>query len=382
MAVSFSRTTRALDADRGIGASLALAAGLALLALWLGWFILGRVNIYEVSRSAHVQVASASREVAVEQGGRLTASGLFIGRTVRAGEVLARLDAEPQRLRLAEAEARLAAYPERLRALRAELASARDARAGGEGSAAAAIAASRARTRAAEAAAAFSGTIAEKQRLDSENGGIAPVEAERAVAEARRAAAARDALRHDEALAAGEARTALADRAGEAARISAGLSDTEGELAAMEALVRKLRLELEARKIRAPVDGVIGDVSALRLGEVLAPGTRLATIVPRGDLQVVAMFDAATGLGRLTPGQAARLRLDGFAWTQYGDFPATVERVAAEGSRGMLRVELRMPRRHNEDLPLRHGMAGQVDVTIERVSPALMVLRALGRILA
>ncbi len=382
MAVSFSRTTRALQADRGMGASATLAAALVLLGLWLAWFFLGRVDVYEVSRSAHVQVASASRGIAVEHGGRLVANGLFIGRSVRAGEVLAELDSEVQKLRLAEAEARLAGYPERLRALRQELASAQDARAGSEGSAAAAIAASRARTREAQAAAEFSGTIAEKQRLDSESGGIAPVEAARAGAEARRAAAARDALRHEEARAAGEARAASAGRAGEAARIAAGLSGTASELAATEALVRQLRLELEARRIRAPVDGVIGDVTSLRLGEVLAPGTRLATIVPQGDLQVVALFDAATGLGRLDHGQAARLRLDGFAWTQYGDFPARVERVAAEGSRGMLRVELRMPRRRDEDLPLRHGMTGQVDVLIETISPALMVLRALGRMVA
>ena len=118
MAVSLSRTTRALQADRGMGATATLSAALVLLGLWLAWFFLARVDVHEVSRSAHVQVASASREIAVEHGGRLVANGLFIGRSVRAGEVLAELDSEVQKLRLAEAEARLAGYPERLRALR------------------------------------------------------------------------------------------------------------------------------------------------------------------------------------------------------------------------------------------------------------------------
>lgn len=381
MAVSFVRTARALEGDRGTGAKLALAAGLVLLVLWAGWFTLGRVTVYEVSRSAHIEVTSASRTIATEQGGRLVASGLYIGRTVRAGEVLAELDSEPQKLRLAEAEARLAGYPLRLQALRQQLASAQDARAGASRSAEAAIAYARARTREADASARFSGDLADKQRIDSENGGIAPLDAARADTDARRAAATRDAMRHDEGRTAGEARAASAARAADAAGVSASLADTASEWAATEALVEELRHELEARKIRAPADGVIGTVAALRLGEVLAAGSTLATIVPRGDLQVVATFDAATGLGRLNHGQDARLRLDGFSWTQYGDFPARVERVAAESNDGALRVELRMPRRKSEDLPLRHGMTGQVDVMIEQVSPAILVLRALGQML-
>ena len=140
MAVSFSRTARALDADRNRGARLLLVLGLALFFGWAAWFFFGRVTVYEVSRRARIEVSSASRALAVDQGGRLVASGLYIGRKVRAGEVLADLDAEPQKLRLAEAEARLAGYPARIAALQDALASTRSARSGARSSATAAVA--------------------------------------------------------------------------------------------------------------------------------------------------------------------------------------------------------------------------------------------------
>lgn len=382
MAVSFSRTARALEADRGTGARVALWVAMALLAVWAMWFFLGRVSVFEVSRTARIEVASSSRQIATEQGGRLVASGLHIGRVVRAGEVLAELDSEPQKLRLAEAEARLAGYPARMAALRRELAASEAARAGSEHAADAAIAAARARARGAAADAAFTNEMARKQRLDSEAGGIAPVEAERSSTEARKSAAARDALALDQGRTAGDARATSAERTAVAAGVASALAATASEWAAAEALVKQLRHELDVRRIRAPADGVIGDVTPLRPGELVPPGTRLATLVPQGDLRIVATFGAARGLGRLSPGQSARLRLDGFAWTQYGDFPARVERVAAESIGDDLRVELRMPRRRHEELPLRHGMTGQVDIMVEDVSPAVMILRALGQVWA
>lgn len=382
MGSAFSRTTRALRADRGLGGRLAVWAALLCLLLWALWLGLGRVTVYEVSKTAHVEVTSASRDVSPIQKGRLVASGLFIGRRVRAGEVLAELDSEPQKLRLAEAEARLAAFPARIGGLRRQLAASEDAQAGAGRARSAAIAAARARTREAQASSDFDRNLAQRQRADAESGGTAPVEAERSEAEARRAAAAREASRHEEGRVAGEAEARSADLAGDSARIGSAITGAESDLAAAQALVEQLRYELDARKIRAPVDGVIGTVASARLGEVVEGGASLATIVPDGDLHIVAAFDPSRGLGRLSQGQTARLRLDGFSWTQYGDFPARVDRVATESSGNLLRVELSMKRRGDEDLPLRHGMTGQVDVAIEQVSPAIMVLRAIGQLLA
>ncbi len=382
MGVAFSRTTRALNADRGIGSRLMIVTGLMLLAAWTGWFLFGRITLYQASRAAHIEVATSSRDIATLHGGKLVASGLFIGRRVHAGEVLAELDSEQEKLRLADAEHRLSGFPARLAALQQELSSTQTARIGALREKSAQLAAALARARAAQASADFNQSLSQKQQQDSEAGASAPIDAERAVSEARRAAAMRDASQHDAVAIAGSASTSGAERTADAARISATVFTAKSDQAAAEAAVVQLRYELETRKIRAPSDGIIGDVASLKLGEILDAGRKLATLVPDGDLHVVAAFDPATGLGRLNAGQSARLRLDGFSWVQYGDFPARVERVAAESSGNILRVELRMPRRRNEDMPLRHGMTGQVDVAIEQISPALLLMRTIGQVIA
>lgn len=382
MGTPFARTTRALDADHGARSLMVMAVALVLLAAWAAWFFLARVTVAETSRSARIEVSTAARAIAAPQSGRVTASGLYVGRKVRKGEVLLELDAEPQKLRLAQAEAVLAAYPARLAGLRSELASSRSAVAGSRGMSAAEAASARARVREAGAAADFSRELAGKQAIDSANGGAAPIEAARTSADAARAAAARDALAQDAARSDSAGAVRLADRQTTVAQLDATIAAIEGEAAAAQRLVDQLRFELEQRRIRAPADGVIGDVAAIRLGEFIAAGTSLGSLIPDGDLQIVAGFDPATGLGRIAPGQRARLRLDGFAWTQYGEFPASVLRVGGEGLRNSLRVELRVPRRSTRDLPLRHGMTGRVVIDIEQVTPAILLLRAIGQVAA
>lgn len=381
MGVAFSRTTGALAGDTGKGALLAIVTASLLTILWFSWFAFGSVTVYETSRAAHVEVRSASRGISSQSGGRLIATGLYIGRRVRVGDVLAELESETQKLRLTQAEARLAALPTRLDSLRRQLSAAQQAEIVGGRARSAAVSAARARTEGALANAEFDRAMARKQRLDSESGGAALVDAERGETQARNAQAISEAMRHDESRISREADTQRLALAGESARLAAALRIAEGELAAAKAEVAQLRYELDNRKIRSPVDGVIGEVAALKLGDMVAGGVRLATVVPDENLHIVASFDAARGLGRLSEGQQGRLRLDGFSWTQYGDFAAQVQRVAGESEGNLLRVELTLKPSSGNQLPLRHGMSGTVDVAIESVSPAILLLRTIGQFL-
>jgi multidrug efflux pump subunit AcrA (membrane-fusion protein) len=148
------------------------------------------------------------------------------------------------------------------------------------------------------------------------------------------------------------------------------------------ATVERLAHEIERRRVRAPMAGRLGGVAELRIGSVLREGDRLAAVVPRGDLQVVADFPPPSALGRVRPGQPARLRLEGFPWTQYGSLGATVRRVASEVRDGRVRVELGVELYGASPIPLQHGLPGTIEVQVERVAPATLVLRAAGKLLA
>jgi len=381
-APAFARTTRALAVDSGRGAGLAMVVAAVLLALWLAWFLFARITVWQPSLNARLEVRSSSRVVTAASGGRLVASGLYAGRQVRAGEVLARFESTAEALALSAAEARLAGFPTRLAALRSRLAAAAEARGGAAREGAAALAAARARLHEAAGRAEATSAISALRQADAEAGGSAPLEARSAEADAASARAARDARSGEVAAIAGESEARSAHNAGELALAAEALAALEAEQAVSVAEVARLHLALDQKLVRSPVDGVVGEVGPVRLGEAVPPGARLATIVPAGGLHVTANFDAARSLGRLAPGQVARLRLDGFSWAQYGEIPARVERVAAEPSGSALRVDLAIAPPAESDVPLRHGMSGSVEVATEEIAPMALVLRAIGRLAA
>jgi membrane fusion protein (multidrug efflux system) len=199
------------------------------------------------------------------------------------------------------------------------------------------------------------------------------VQRARSLATRRRAAA--------EALSLSARRVSLDERVEEtqaSARI-AGLRREEARLRgladASNAAAATLALEIERREIRAPVAGRLGRAASPQIGGYLKEGEFLGAIVPRGELRVVAEYLPQEALGRVKPGQQARLRLDGFAWTQYGSLPATVTTVGNETRDGRIRIELAVQSDSRTSIPLEHGLPGALEIEIERVPPAVLVLR-------
>jgi len=156
----------------------------------------------------------------------------------------------------------------------------------------------------------------------------------------------------------------------------------EGEIATTAAAIERLEYEVENRRIRAPVAGQIGEFANPHTGSIVTVGDRLGAIVPPGELKAIAYFLPPAALGRIQVGQSARLRFDGFPWTQYGSVSATVASIAREPRHGRVRVELTVHPHPASPIPLQHGLPGMVEVQVARVSPATLVLRAAGRLLS
>jgi membrane fusion protein (multidrug efflux system) len=97
---------------------------------------------------------------------------------------------------------------------------------------------------------------------------------------------------------------------------------------------------------------------------------------------VIAEFVPAAALGRVKAGQPARLRLTGFPWAQYGSVGAAVSSVGSEIRDGKVRVELTVRPEAASRIPAQHGLPGSVEVEVERISPAYLMLRAAGRFLS
>jgi membrane fusion protein, adhesin transport system len=93
----------------------------------------------------------------------------------------------------------------------------------------------------------------------------------------------------------------------------------------------------------------------------------------------VAEFAPDAALGKIHPGQNAVVKLEGFPWAQFGTLSARVARVAGEIRDGKVRVELAVKAPAGSRITLEHGLPGSVEVEVEQISPALLLLRSAGR---
>lgn len=380
MAAPFLRTTRALAIDSARPALALWALAVLVLAGWLAWLLLGQVGLVELSRQARLEVDRAPHPLAAVQAGVVVSSQLAIGRTVQSGELLLQLDDRGAQAQLAEARARVQGLPPRIASLQAEIAALQAAQAAEQATAAAAQQVAQARSDEAAAGADFAADQAQRLRAEARaGGGVAEIDARRAEAEARRLAAVRQGSSAEQQRLALDARSRASQGRVQAESLHRSLLALQADLASAQAAQASLAQALTRLQLRAPVAGVLAEVQALRPGSHVAEGQVLATVVPAGGLRVLAQFDPGSALGRLQPGQAARLRLDGYPWVQYGSVALRVQQVGAELRGGLLQAELALDGPPPAALPLQHGQPGVVEVDVERLSPLQLALRAAGR---
>ena len=379
MAVNFSRSIRQLDADGPRRAGIFFVGLLAVLFLWCVWLTNARVSVYATTGIARLEVTQENHPVDAPVVGRISASHLVAGQRVNAGDVLLELDANPERLAQTEARAKLAPSAEQLHSLKDELLA--EERAIDVEQRSAVAANIEALARAKEIALSAELAVEEAKRLselqlrglvsDLDNLRGSKV-AEQRQSEAQAAESAVQRLMRD--LAAKQE-----DRRGRIARLKGEIAQIEGGRNEAVAASERLEYQIDQRQVRARIGGIVAEVASLKVGEMVQAGDRICTIVPDGDLKVVAMFRPSVALGRIRSGQLARVHLEGFPWTQYGSAEASVTNVSGEVRDGQVRVDLALRIAPDSAIPFQHGLPAEVQVEVERASPAALVLRSIGR---
>ncbi len=355
--------------------------GVGLLAAWASWLVLGQVTVYQLTERARLEVGSSVHPIATPIGGQVVETRLAIGREVVAGEVLVVLDTEAEQRALEQARTRRRALTTRRQALLKEIAAVEEEVVVERKARTAALEEVRAQIAEATAKANFARLQLETAKQLRTTGAVSETEFRRdqAQADATRSTvhalqASRIKLGQDRELQESERRTRLAKLGREAA-------DLEGEAAVEEALIRRLEHDIALRSIRAPVSGQIGEATEVHVGTVVQAADRLGAVVPPDPPRAIAFFPAGA-VGRIRPGLPARLRLEGYPWTQYGTVAATVHEVGNEPSGGLIRVELTLTPDPKSAIPLSHGLPGTVEIEVEQVSPVVLLLRAAGQYLA
>jgi hemolysin D len=148
------------------------------------------------------------------------------------------------------------------------------------------------------------------------------------------------------------------------------LQAAEQSLAALEQELRKARTNLEARSIRAPVDGVVQQLAVHSRGAIVTPAQTLMKIVPRDERLEIEAVVENKDIGFVTVGQAVEVKVDTFPFTRYGTLAGRVSKLSADAvsdeQRGLvykMRVSLEraVMQIEGRELALVPGMAVSVE---------------------
>ena len=321
---------------------LMIAVPLALLAGGSYFWLTG--GRYEETENANLRQAKVT--IASEAAGRIVEVAVADNTLVHKGDVLFVVDPEPYRIALAQSDAALAAARMQVEQLRAG----------------------------------YSQAVAEEQVAAGELD-YAKAQFQRSTDLAKKGISATSSL--DEArrdLDKAEQERAAARQGIESAR--AGLlgnpdieTDKHPAVLAAQATRDKAAYNLAQTIVRAPADGVVSQASSFKVGQYVAEGTALFSLVETADTWVEANFKE-TQLTHIKTGQIAEVTLD-----TYPDrpFQATVESIGAgtgaefsllpaqNATGNWVKVTQRIPVRLNlksegEPLSVRTGMSATVSV--------------------
>lgn len=378
----FNRTTRSLAADNASFAIFSWSLAGFLLSVWMYWFFFSAVTLYEISHKARLEVNYSAHPLVSLVAGKLISIQVGLDEQVAAGQVLFTLDSHQQQLALAAEKSRLDALPTQIDLLVHQIASLEQVRLKDSQAAQAAMDSLRSKQKGAGAAEAFAEDYASRLEQLSRSGKSAVVESLRAKAESARLNSARQSISADLQRLQIETVSQAHQVQAEVDNLKRELAKLQGDQGTLENNIAKLQQEIDQHTIRSPATGKVGDLAQLQIGSYVEIGANLGSVVPSSELRIVADFPPAAAVGRIQIDQLGEMRLDGFPWAQFGTVKARVRRVGSEIRDNHIRVELIPESNPDSLISLQHGLPGSIEIAIEQVSPALLVLRKSGQLIA
>jgi HlyD family secretion protein len=116
-------------------------------------------------------------------------------------------------------------------------------------------------------------------------------------------------------------------------------SELQKELAEIRARIEQLQPNLDKTlykegqmELRAPQDGVIKDLATTTIGAVVQPGTVVMTLVPQGEQLYADVNIKNEDVGFVRVGQSAQIKLATYPFQQYGMLTGKVIRVSADAT--------------------------------------------------
>ena len=104
--------------------------------------------------------------------------------------------------------------------------------------------------------------------------------------------------------------------------------DTAKSIGQMKNRLNEAELQLKYQYVKSPKKGIIFDPQAREDG-VLNPGQRILTIIPQSGL-LAKVYVPNKDIGFVKQGQKAKIRVDSFPFTRYGELTGQITTIGAD----------------------------------------------------
>jgi hemolysin D len=164
------------------------------------------------------------------------------------------------------------------------------------------------------------------------------------------------------------------------AKFNAIIKDNQRQLIEINSQLRQVQLDLKNQDLRAPVDGVVFNLSAKLPGVVAQPGQTLLQVVPNESLTAQVQV-ANADIGNIRVGMPVDIRIDAYPFTEFGSVKGSVLKVGRESMQvsqeasgsTAFPVEIRLDRQyldhHTERLTLTPGMSVAAMIQVRQRAP-------------
>ena len=95
-----------------------------------------------------------------------------------------------------------------------------------------------------------------------------------------------------------------------------------------KSLLKKAELQVQYQIVNSPIDGIVFDMKAAENG-VINAGKTLLTVIPQKGLKAKVNI-SNSDIGAIAKGQKARIRVDAYPFTNYGEINGTVTSIGAD----------------------------------------------------
>ena len=378
VAVSFENTLRSLELDSRRSGLLFIAGGIALFVVWMVLALMVELPLTVASVDGRVVAAAEPIEVTSVSREPIVGVAAQLADRVSEGALLIQFDTAQLEFDLSSSNERVQKLSDELVSLRREIQSS-DALSINEGEEfdhamdrlRAHIGETRARIEHDQNAEQIYRDLRSERRIDA----LKYSEAKSNLAQDRKSLEGESAELLEKQSA---KRLAFNRRGVERAQLEGKEARFAGEIAELQPKLHQLERRIRELSVRAPFDGQIGAMATLTVGQIVAPGTWLMTLVPERGFEFEAHFAAADAAGRVRPGQSARIEFFALPWTQYGLLDGRVKRVGSEERDGRVRVDVELAGQGALFDSISHGLKGRATVLVEETTLARKLVNLLG----